>query len=56
MASLPNYHVKITVILNDIPHNNNKFLEENINKNIKFHRLDSRMEEAVSKFQSVVEV
>ena len=55
VASLLNYHVERTVILNEITQDNNKVLSDKINKNVKFHRLDRNMEESVSTFQSVVE-
>ena len=54
-TSLLNYRVERTVILNDITQDNNKVLEDDSNKTVKFHRLERRMEEAVSIFQSVVE-
>ena len=55
VASLLNYRVERTVILNEITQDNNKVLEEENEKTVKFHRLDRSMEEAVYKFQSVVE-
>ena len=42
-------------MLNDINQDNNKVLEHESNKNVKFHRLEKSTEEAVSKLQSVVE-
>ena len=55
VASLLNYFVERTVILNDITQENNKVLGEESNKNVKLHRLERSMEGAVSTFQSVVE-
>ena len=43
------------MILNSITQEKNKVLGDKINKNVKFHRLERSMEEAVSTFQSVVE-
>ena len=55
VASLLNYRVERTLILNDITHDNNKVLRDKSNKTVKFHRLERSMEESVSTFQSVVE-
>ena len=55
VTSLLNYCVERTVILNDITQDNNKVLGDKRKKTVKFHRLERRMEEAVSTFQSVVE-
>ena len=55
MASLVNSCVERTVILNDINQDNNKVLGDKSNETFKFHRLERIMEEAVSKFQSVIE-
>ena len=43
------------MILNDINQDNNKVLGDKSNETFKFHRLERIMEEAVSKFQSVIE-
>ena len=55
VGSLLNSRVEWTVILNAITKDNNKILVDNINKNVKFNRLERSMEEVVSKFKSVVE-
>ena len=55
VASLLNYRVEQTVILNDITQDNNKVLRDESNKTVNFHRLERSMEEAVTTFQSVVE-
>ena len=44
------------MILNDISQGNDNVLEENRNEDVKFHRLERSMGEAMSIFQSVVEV
>ena len=54
VASLLNYHVEWTVILNYITKYNNKVLVDESNKTVKFLRIEMSMEEAVSKFQSLV--
>ena len=56
VASLLNYRVERTVILNDIIQDNNKVLGYDSNKTVKFHILERSMEEAVSTSQSMVEV
>ena len=43
------------MILNDITQDNHKVLGDKKNKTIKFHRLDSSIEEAVSTFRILVE-
>ena len=55
VASLLNYRVERTVIINDITQDNNKVLGDESNKTVKFQRLKRSMEEAVSTFQSVVD-
>ena len=55
VASLPNFRVERTVILNDITQDNNKVVGDERNDTVKFHRLERSTEEAVSKFQSMVE-
>ena len=52
---LLNSRLEQTVMLNDIAQDNNKFVQDRSNKAFKFHILDFSMEEAMSKFQSVVE-
>ena len=44
------------MILNDITQDKNKVLEDESNETVKFHRLESCMDEAVSTFKIVVEV
>ena len=44
------------MILNDINHDNNKVLKDDSNGTVKFHSLESIMEEAVYKFHTVIEV
>ena len=56
VANLLNSRVECTVILNDITQDKNKVLGDEINKTVKFQRLERSMEEAVSKLHSVVEV
>ena len=55
VETLLNSHIEWTVILNYITQENNKVLEDKSNETFKFHRLGRIMEEAVSKFRSVVE-
>ena len=43
------------MILNGSTQDNNKVLRYESNENVKFHRLERSMEEAVSTFESVVE-
>ena len=56
VETLLNPHIEWTVILNYITQENNKVLEDKSNETVKFHRLGRKMEEAVSKFRSVVEL
>ena len=56
VARLLNYRVEQTVIFNEITQDNIKILEDKRNDNFKLHRLDSSMEEALSTFQSAIEV
>ena len=44
------------MILNDITQDNNKVLEDESNKTVKFHRLEMSMWEDVSTLKSVAEV
>ena len=55
VASLLNSREEQTVIINGITQENNNVLVEKSNATVKFHKMDRSMEEAVSKFQSVVE-
>ena len=55
VASLLNYRVKQTVIINNITQDKYKVLGDNINKTFKLHRLEMSTEESVSIFQIVVE-
>ena len=55
VASLLNSHVERMVILNDNTQDNNKVLGDKRNETVKFHRMDSIIEEVVSTFQSVIE-
>ena len=50
VSSLLYYFVKHTLILDDINQDNNKVLEYDITKTVKFHRLERIMEKAVSTF------
>ena len=43
------------MILNDITKENNKVLEDDINKTVKFHRLDRSIEKAMYKVQCMFE-
>ena len=56
LASLLNYCVECTLILNYITQDNNKVLRDKRNKTVNFHRLERSMEEYVSTFQSVVDM
>ena len=55
VASLLNYRVERTVIVNVITKDNNKLLGDKSNKTAKFHSVERIMEETVSTFQNVVE-
>ena len=56
VASLQNYCVERTVILIAITQDKNKVLGDDINGTVKFHSIESIMEESMSTFQSVVEI
>ena len=51
VASLLNYRLEYTVILNEITQDNNKVQEDERNETVKFHRLKRSMEEAVAMYQ-----
>ena len=55
VTSLLNSCAERTVTLNDIAQHNNKVMGDESKKTANFHRLERIMEEAMSKFQSVVE-
>ena len=55
VASLQHYCVERTVTLNEITQENNKVLRDKSNEDVKFHRLESSKEEAVSTVKSVLE-
>ena len=55
VASLLNYCLERTVILNETTQDKNKVLGDKSNKTIKFHRMERSMEESVHTYQSVVE-
>ena len=56
VASLLNTRVELTVILNDITKDNTMILGDKSNETVKFQRMERSIEEAVSIFQSVVDV
>ena len=51
-----NSRVKQTLLLNYITQDNNKVMEDDSNKIIKFHRLEIIIKEAMSTFHSVARV
>ena len=55
VASLLNSNVEWKLIINNITQEDNKVLGDKRRKNVKLHRLERSMGEAVSTFQSVVE-
>ena len=55
VESLLNYRVEWTAILNDISKDNNKVLEDERKKTVKFYKLGRSLEDAMSTFRSVVE-
>ena len=54
VASILNYRVHHTVILNDTTQDNNKVLEDERNETFKFHRLEKITKKAVSTLYDVV--
>ena len=56
MTILLYYNVECTVILNGTTQDTNRFLEDESNKTVMFHRLERIIEEFMSTFQSVLEV